>query len=78
MRFYFVFADASSTSEDGPTSSLSHHNHSGNELNHDRIPNDVDTTNADELVKPSKIHVQPLHAGDLLYESMKFDPSAGL
>lgn len=31
----------------------------------------------DQFVKPSKIHVQPLHADDLLYESKKFDPSAG-
>lgn len=31
----------------------------------------------DQLVKPSKIHVQPLHADDLLYESKKIDPSAG-
>lgn len=31
----------------------------------------------DQFVKPSKIHVQPLHADDLLYESKKFDPTAG-
>lgn len=37
-----------------------------------------DFTSQDELVKPSKILVQPLHADDLLYESNNFDPSAGL
>lgn len=59
------------------TSPLTHHyNHSEKEF--DTIPNDVDATAADQLIKPSKIHVQPLHADDLLYESTKFDPSAGM
>lgn len=65
------------TDSNSSTSPLTHHNkHSEKEF--DTIPNDVDATAADQLVKPSKIHVQPLHADDLLYESMKFDPSAGM
>lgn len=60
------------------TTSSSHHNHSADKQIHEATPNDVDSTETDELVKPSKIHVQPLHADDLLYESMKFEPGAGL
>lgn len=37
----------------------------------------IELTEIDQLIKPSKIHVQPLHADDLLYESNNFDPSAG-
>lgn len=57
--------------------SSQHHNHTVTKQQHEIIPNDVDSTEADQLVKPSKIHVQPLHADDLLYESMKFEPGAG-
>lgn len=60
------------------TSSSHHNNHTANKQIHEATPNEADTTEADELVKPSKIHVQPLHADDLLYESMKFEPGAGL
>lgn len=59
------------------TSSSSHHNHTATKQQHEIIPSDVDSNEADQLVKPSKIHVQPLHADDLLYESMKFEPGAG-
>lgn len=59
------------------TTLSSHHNHTATKQQHEIIPNDADSTEADQLVKPSKIHVQPLHADDLLYESMKFEPGAG-
>lgn len=78
---FLNLSDVNSTQEttdiNSSTSPLTHHNnHSEKEF--DTIPNDVDATSADQLIKPSKIHVQPLHADDLLYESMKFDPSAGM
>lgn len=63
------------------TSSSTHHNHNHNHTAskqlHETISSEVDLTEIDELVKPSKIHVQPLHAQDLLYESTKFEPDAG-
>lgn len=59
------------------TSSSSHHNHTASKQLHESIPDDVDLTEVDQLVKPSKVHVQPLHADDLLYESTKFEPGAG-
>lgn len=63
------------------TSSSTHHNHNHNHTAtkqlHETISSEVDVTEIDELVKPSKIHVQPLHAQDLLYESTKFEPDAG-
>lgn len=63
------------------TSSSTHHNHNHNHTAtkqlHETISSEVDLSEIDELVKPSKIHVQPLHAQDLLYESTKFEPDAG-
>lgn len=61
------------------TSSSSHHNHNHTAAKklHETVPNDVDLTDGEQLVKPSKIHVQPLHADDLLYESTKYEPGAG-
>lgn len=59
------------------TSSVPHHNHTASKQQHETTSNDVDLTEVDELVKPSKVHVQPLHADDLLYESTKFEPGAG-
>lgn len=63
------------------TSSSTHHNHNHNHTAtkqlHEIVSSDVDVSEIDELVKPSKIHVQPLHAQDLLYESTKFEPDAG-
>lgn len=60
------------------TSSTHHnHNHTATKQLHETISSEVDGSEIDELVKPSKIHVQPLHAQDLLYESMKFEPDAG-
>lgn len=55
----------------------SHHNHTATKQQHEILPNDGISTEAEQLVKPSKIHIQPLHAEDLLYESTKFEPGAG-
>lgn len=76
----FLILDGVSTqTTNNSNDTLPHHNHSTlNSITHNAIDNDADISDADQLVKPSKIHVQPLHADDLLYESMKFDPSAGL
>lgn len=59
------------------TSLSSHHNHTVSKIHHETAPNEVDLTEVDQLVKPSKVHVQPLHADDLLYESTKYEPDAG-
>lgn len=74
----FTLPDMGSSQQIETTSSSHHNNHTANKQIHEAKPNEADTTEADELVKPSKIHVQPLHADDLLYESMKFEPGAGL
>ncbi|XP_055309435.1 A disintegrin and metalloproteinase with thrombospondin motifs 9-like isoform X3 [Sitodiplosis mosellana] len=58
------------------SSSTHHHNHTASKQLHETIPDDVDLTEVDQLVKPSKVHVQPLHADDLLYESTKYEPGA--
>lgn len=57
-----------------------HHNHnqSTSERADAAAAKDAEASmDVDQLVKPSKIHVQPLHPVDLLYESTKYDPSAG-
>lgn len=85
--FYFIEISAffincflgvnSTESYDIETSSLSHHNHTASKQLHEATSDDPDLTEVDQLVKPSKVHVQPLHADDLLYESTKFEPGAG-
>lgn len=57
------------------TSSSAHYNHTASKQLHELTSTDVDLTEIDQLVKPSKVHVQPLHADDLLYESTKFGPA---
>lgn len=79
--FFFRFCLGVNSTEfevgSSETSSSSHHNHTASKQLHESIPDDVDLTEVDQLVKPSKVHVQPLHADDLLYESTKFEPGAG-
>ncbi|XP_031637497.1 A disintegrin and metalloproteinase with thrombospondin motifs 9 isoform X2 [Contarinia nasturtii] len=58
------------------TTLSSHHNHTESKQHHEAVPNEADLTEVDQLVKPSKVHVQPLHADDLLYESTKYEPDA--
>lgn len=67
----------STESQEIQTSSSSHHNHTASKQLHEAAPSDSDLTEIDQWVKPSKVHVQPLHADDLLYESTKFEPGAG-
>lgn len=64
--FYTGNTTQSSPSTHHPNDiAVAHQNHT---QQHESSDNEVD-----QLVKPSKIHIQPLHAADLLYESTKFD-----
>lgn len=77
LFFVYLGVNLTEFDIDTVTSSSTHHNHNVTKQLHETIPSEVDGSEIDELVKPSKIHVQPLHAQDLLYESMKFEPDAG-
>lgn len=73
LLFFVVFSSGNTTRSIQSTHhsndlALAHHNHSQHAFSDD---------DTDQLVKPLKIHTQPLHEDDLLYESMKFDPNTG-
>lgn len=80
--FLKIFADHPSKDISQPTLPNSNHNipiHiSKFPSNHHGAASTTENILFEEFIKPSKVHTQPLHAEDLLYESQKFDSVADM